>query len=170
MQTHTLGFVLLGFLFFGLVDYSCLFPQCSWCEEQLDGREGGREIEKSNDATWRFPFCLEATVQPMMERRGGGEEGGGVITPWDSLFPPPTFLILFFNLSFSSVCLLFLSPFFYSPPLSSHIPSFFPHPSSLTPPAHSLSLWIRGSCLSVFECLREMCVWIAAIIFFFTCQ
>lgn len=118
------------------------------------GWEGGNEEgEKSCDATWRFPFCLEATVQ--REREGGEEKAGGAM-----IIPPPTSLILLFSpclplllsLSTFSLSLLFI----------------FSHPFSLFPsPTLPLcfSLCKRGSCLSVFDltCLTEMMKWRVAI-------
>ena len=95
-------------------------------------------------------------------RKGGG--GRVIVTPWDSLYPPPTSLILsvtlpplFLSLSTFSVCRLLLSPLLSSPLLSSP-PLSHPSLSHLSHPLCPLSLCIRGSCPSVSDwtCLIKM--------------
>ena len=124
------------------------------------GREGGRKKLQCNVAFSILPGS-HCPAEDGERRRGGGGGGGRVVvTPWDSLFPPPTSLILFvtlpplfLSLSTFSVCRLLFSPLLSSPVLSSHTPFSL---TSLTHPA--LSLCIRGSCFSVSDwtCLIKM--------------
>ena len=82
-------------------------------------------------------------------RKGGG--GRVIVTPWDSLYPPPTSLILsvtlpplFLSLSTFSVCRLLFSPLLSSPLLSSPLLSSHTLLSltSLTHSALSLSVYV----------------------------
>lgn len=80
----------LGLSVFGWVDCSCLVPTAQARADVKNSWMRRREEEgKSYDATWRFPFCLEATLKK--------RAGGVVIIPRHSLFPPPTSLIPLFS-------------------------------------------------------------------------
>lgn len=70
-----------------LMNCYCLFPVC---RPELMWRTAGSEGERENpcNATWRFPFCEEATVQLQMERKEGRCCYSSVCPPFLLFFPP----------------------------------------------------------------------------------